>query len=113
MYLFLQPIIGPQAANFTSMLIAAVLNTAGNRAFTFRLRGPRRIFLHHVQGILVFAFGWALSAFSLMVLHRLSDDPSSRWELVLLMTVNLITTAVRFFTFRHVFSRALERRLTH
>lgn len=113
MYLTLQPIMGPQAANFTSMLVAAVLNTAGNRAFTFRLRGPRRIFVHHIQGIGVFGFGWALSALSLFLFHQLSDEPSSQWELVLLMSVNLVTTAVRFFTFRHVFSRALARQLTH
>lgn len=111
MYLTLQPAIGPQAANFVSMLIAAVLNTAGNRAFTFALHGFRRILLHHIQGIGVFGFGWALSALSLFVFHQLSQQPSSQFELVLLMTVNLVTTVVRFFTFRHVFSRALARQL--
>jgi hypothetical protein len=77
------------------------------------LRGARRIFLHHIQGISVFGFGWALSALSLMVFHQLSTEPSSQFELVLLMAVNLVTTAVRFFTFRHVFSRALARQLAH
>lgn len=111
MYLSLHPLIGAQAANFVSMLIAAVLNTGANRAFTFRLRGQRMILLHHVQGIAVFAFGWSLSAFSLFVLHQISEHPSSKLELALLMLVNLIATAVRFFTFRHVFSRALARQL--
>ena len=39
MYLSLHPLIGAQAANFVSMLIAAVLNTGANRAFTFGVRG--------------------------------------------------------------------------
>jgi putative flippase GtrA len=112
MYLSLHPLIGAQAANFISMLTAAVLNTAANRAFTFRLRGQRMIVLHHLQGIAVFAFGWSLSAFSLFVLHQISEHPSSKLELVLLMLVNLVATAVRFFTFRHVFTRALARQLS-
>ncbi|ORM27706.1 hypothetical protein BFL43_21570 [Williamsia sp. 1135] len=111
MYLSLHPLMGAQAANFVSMLIAAILNTAANRAFTFALRGSHRLLVHHVQGILVFGFGAALSALSLMALHQISEHPSSRLELVVLMTVNLIATAVRFLTFRHVFVRARRRQL--
>ncbi|WP_196809538.1 GtrA family protein [Nocardia sp. 348MFTsu5.1] len=112
LYLTLHGPLGAQAANFIAMLVSAILNTAANRAFTFGLRGSRQILFHHIQGIAVFAFGWALTALSLFVLHQISEHPSSRLELVILMIVNLIATCVRFLTFRHVFSRALRKQLT-
>jgi putative flippase GtrA len=111
LYLTLHGPLGAQAANFIAMLVAAILNTAANRAFTFGLRGSRQILVHHIQGIAVFAFGWALTAFSLFLLHQISEHPSSRLELVILMIVNLIATCVRFLTFRHVFARALRKQL--
>lgn len=111
MYLTLHGLVGAQAANFIAMLVAAVLNTAANRAFTFRLRGSAQLVSHHIQGVAVFGFGWALTAFSLFVLHEISEHPSSQLELVILMTVNLIATGVRFVTFRQMFARALRKQL--
>ena len=107
MYIALHPMFGAQAANFIAMLAAAVLNTAGNRAFTFGLRGPEGLTAHHIQGVLIFGFGWGITAFGLFALHQIHRSPSRTTKLVVLMAVNLVATAIRFILFRQIFrSRA-------
>jgi putative flippase GtrA len=106
MYIALHPMFGAQVANFIAMLAAAVLNTAGNRAFTFGVRGPESRTVHHIQGVLIFGFGWGITAFGLFALHQIHRSPSRVTELIVLMAVNLIATATRFILFRQMFRSA-------
>ncbi|GAA4489879.1 bifunctional glycosyltransferase family 2/GtrA family protein [Rhodococcus olei] len=103
LYLLLHPALGAQAANFTALLITAVLNTAANRAFTFGIRGSEGAARHQMQGLAVFAFGLLLTSGSLFVLHRWVPDASRHVELAVLVIANLVATVTRFVALRWVF----------
>ncbi|MBT0566904.1 bifunctional glycosyltransferase family 2/GtrA family protein [Williamsia sp. CHRR-6] len=103
LYLLAHPMVGAQAANFAALLITAVGNTAANRAFTFGVRGRAGAARHHLQGIGVFVFGWALTAGSLWALHEWAPQTSRHIELLVLILANLVATLTRFIALRWVF----------
>jgi putative flippase GtrA len=103
LYLSLHPALGAQAANLTALLITALANTAANRAFTFRIRGSRGAARHHVHGLLVFAFGLAITSGSLFLLHRFDPTVDKVVELSVLVVANLVATVARFLALRQVF----------
>ncbi|NUP73612.1 MAG: bifunctional glycosyltransferase family 2/GtrA family protein [Sinomonas sp.] len=96
LYLLLQPMMGPQVANFSALLITAVLNTAANRRFTFGIRGPENYSLQQFQGLIVFGLAWALTSSSLLVLHIAATQPGATAELVTLTAANVVATVLRF-----------------
>ncbi|MGW0043747.1 glycosyltransferase [Rhodococcus sp. NPDC003348] len=103
LYLMLHSALGAQAANFTALLITAVLNTAANRAFTFGIRGSEGAARHQLQGLAVFAFGLLLTSGSLFVLHHWAPGASRHVELAVLVVANLVATVSRFVALRWVF----------
>ncbi|MGZ8178492.1 glycosyltransferase [Williamsia sp. SKLECPSW1] len=103
LYLLLHPMVGAQAANFVALLVTAVFNTAANRAFTFGVKGRDGAARHHMQGIVVFLFGWALTAGSLWILHAGAPGASKHVELAVLIVANLVATVTRFIALRWVF----------
>ena len=103
LYLMLHSLLGAQAANFTALLVTAVLNTAANRAFTFGVRGSANAARHQAQGLAVFGFGLLLTSGSLFVLHRWVPDASRHVELAVLVVANLVATVSRFVALRWVF----------
>ena len=103
LYLVLHPVMGAQAANLIALLITAIANTAANRAFTFGIRGRRGAARHQMHGLLVFAFGLAITSGSLFVLHRFDPTVSKEIELSVLVVANLVATVVRFVALRRVF----------
>lgn len=113
LYLLLQPMAGAQLANFGALLLTAIGNTAANRAFTFGMRDSTGAVTHHAQGLLIFGFGWLLSAGSLFALHRWAPGAPIHAELVVLIIANLIATVTRFVGLRWVFRDAVtDRRQT-
>jgi putative flippase GtrA len=104
LYLLLHPEMGAQAANLTALLLTAIGNTAANRAFTFGIRGRRGAARHQVHGLLVFAFGLAITSGSLLVLHRFDPTVGKAVELPVLVAANLVATLIRFVALRRVFS---------
>lgn len=102
LFLVLGVFMDTQAANFGALIITAVANTAANRAFTFNVHGGRRLASHHVQGIAIFAFSWALTASALSLLHVLNPDAGSVSEIVVLTGANLVGTGIRFIVFRYI-----------
>lgn len=102
-YWLIQPTFGAQIANFTAMLLGAVLNTAMNRTFTFGLHGTRGLAMHHLHGIWVFVLGWLLSAIALYAIHHIAPDASREAQLVVLLVVSTIAALGRFAVFRHIF----------
>ncbi|HJT90589.1 MAG TPA: GtrA family protein, partial [Mycobacterium sp.] len=103
LYLVLHSTMGAQAANLTALLLTAIGNTAANRAFTFGIRGRRGAARHQFHGLLVFAFGLAITSGSLFVLHRLDPTVGKVVELSVLVAANLIATLIRFVALRRVF----------
>ena len=103
LYLVLHPAMGSQAANLVALLLTAVANTAANRAFTFGIRGNAGVARHQFHGLLVFAFGLAITSGTLFVLHRFDPNIGKVAELAVLVVANLVATLVRFVALRRVF----------
>jgi putative flippase GtrA len=103
LYWVLHPAIGAQAANLAALLVTAIGNTAANRAFTFGIRGRDNVARHQMHGLLVFAFGLALTSGSLFVLHRFDPNVDRVVELSVLVVANLVATLIRFVALRRVF----------
>jgi putative flippase GtrA len=103
LYLLLHSALGAQAANLTALLLTAVGNTAANRAFTFAIRGRAGVARHQLHGLLVFAFGLAITSGSLYLLHRYDPTVGRVVELSVLVVANLVATLVRFVALRRVF----------
>ncbi|SCG43458.1 dolichyl-phosphate beta-glucosyltransferase [Micromonospora humi] len=91
--------LGAQPANLLALLLTAVANTAANRRLTFGVTGRRHAGRHHLQGLLAFALGLALTSGSLAVLHALTA-PARAVELAVLVAANLAATALRFLLLR-------------
>ncbi|MDG4801224.1 dolichyl-phosphate beta-glucosyltransferase [Micromonospora sp. WMMD980] len=91
--------LGAQPANLLALLLTAVANTAANRRLTFGVTGRRHAGRHHLQGLLAFALGLALTSGSLAVLHALTVPPRAV-ELTVLVAANLAATALRFLLLR-------------
>lgn len=91
---------GAQLANALALLLSAVVNTAANRRFTFRVRGAGRAVRHQAQGLVVFAIGLVLTSGSLAALHAADPHPPHGTELAVLITGNLAATVLRFLLFR-------------
>ena len=72
-------------------------------AFTFGIRGRTGVARHQLNGLLVFAFGLAITSGSLFALHRFDPTVSKEFELSVLVAANLVATLVRFIALRRVF----------
>ncbi|WFF04324.1 glycosyltransferase [Micromonospora sp. WMMD964] len=92
--------LGAQPANLLALLVTAVANTAANRRLTFGITGRRHAGRHHVQGLLAFALGLALTSGSLAVLHAVHAVPARPVELAVLVAANLAATVLRFVLLR-------------
>ncbi|MCZ7374016.1 glycosyltransferase [Micromonospora sp. WMMC250] len=92
--------LGAQQANLLALLVTAVGNTAANRRLTFGITGRRHVGRHHVQGLLAFALGLALTSGSLAVLHAVHAVPARPVELAVLVVANLAATVLRFVLLR-------------
>ncbi len=100
LFLLLRHVMPAMAANATALLLTAVANTAANRRFTFGVRGRAEAIRHHVQALLVFGAGLALTSATLAVLDVTSPD-ASRWvEVGVLTAANLAVTVMRFVAMR-------------
>jgi putative flippase GtrA len=100
LYLLLRTVMPALAANALSLLVTAVANTAGNRRFTFGIRGRRQAAGHQAKGLIAFATGLALTSGALAGLHAASAHPGVGWEITVLVGANLAATVLRFFLFR-------------
>jgi putative flippase GtrA len=99
LFLALRTGTGAQAANFAALLTTAVLNTAANRRFTFGLRGRAGVARQQCEGLVVFGVGLALTS-GVLDLSAAFGESSRPVEVVVLVTANLVATAVRFVLLR-------------
>lgn len=100
LYLLLREALPAQAANFLSLLLTAVANTAANRRFTFGVRGSEGRLRHQWQGLIVFALGLAVTSGSLALLARIDPSASRAIELAVLIAASIVATLLRFALFR-------------
>nr|MDT0663662.1 GtrA family protein [Micromonospora sp. DSM 115978] len=100
LFVLLRTVTGAQAANLVALLVTAVGNTAANRRMTFGVTGRVGAGRHHLQGLLVFALGLALTSGSLALLHVATNTPHPGLELAVLVTANAVATVLRFVLMR-------------
>jgi len=109
LYWILHPLFGGQGANLIALLLTAIGNTTANRAFTFRIHGRTNAARHQLNGLLVFAFGLAVTSGSLFLLQHFVPDATREVQLSVLVVANLVATLIRFVALRRVFG--VHRRL--
>ncbi|HVT64431.1 MAG TPA: bifunctional glycosyltransferase family 2/GtrA family protein [Mycobacteriales bacterium] len=102
-YAGLRQAMAAQLANAIALLVTAVANTTANRRVTFDVRGRTNAVRHQLQGLGVFAVALTVTSGSLAALNAASAHPSRPIELAVLVTANLVATALRFVLLRRVF----------
>jgi putative flippase GtrA len=100
LYALLRGAVGPFAANLGALVVTAVANTAANRRLTFGVRGSSGVAKHHVQGLIVFGLGLALTSGALAALAAWAPGASQGVELLVLVVANALATVLRFIAFR-------------
>jgi putative flippase GtrA len=100
LYALLRGPAGPYGANLLALVTTAVGNTAANRRVTFGVRGTAGAAAHHVQGLIVFGLGLALTTGALAALHTWVPDAGRAVELVVLIAANALATVLRFVAYR-------------
>lgn len=99
-YVLLRGRLDPMAANATALVLTTLANTAANRRLTFGVTGPGGVVRHHVQGLLVFAAGLAITSGSLWALDRTPATHHPLIEVAVLTCANLAVTVLRFVLMR-------------
>lgn len=98
-----------QFANFLSLSISAVLNTAVNRAWTFGVRTNEGAATHHLQSFGVFLLTWALTSAALWAVGAYWPDASVPVKVAAILAANVFSTLVRFAAMRWWIFRSPER----
>lgn len=100
--------LGEQLANGAALVVATVLNTAANRAWTFGVRGREGLGRHHAQSLAVFALTWALTSAALTLLGAAWPSAPTLVLVAAVASANVVSTAVRFVAMRRwIFRPAL------
>jgi putative flippase GtrA len=92
----LRSVTGATAANAVALLVTAVANTAANRRFTFGVTGRAGVWRQHLEGLVVFGLGLAMTTGALALLERTTPDPGRAAELAALVAANAAATLLRF-----------------
>ncbi|TNC47547.1 bifunctional glycosyltransferase family 2/GtrA family protein [Mumia zhuanghuii] len=112
LFLLARQVAPAQAANLFALVTTAIGNTAMNRHFTYQVTGTTRLARHHVQGLVAFACGWALTASALALTAGLGHTPLM--EVGVLTAANILATVLRFVLLdRWVFRSATATPRTH
>ncbi|MGL5864579.1 MAG: GtrA family protein, partial [Dermatophilaceae bacterium] len=82
-----------QLSNALALLVAAVLNTWGNRRWTFGVRGRDGAARHQVQGLGVFLLTLGMTASGLDLVHAVAANPPA-WVETMVVAVTTVTAAV-------------------
>jgi putative flippase GtrA len=99
----LRPALSAVAANALALLVTAVANTAANRRFTFGVSGRHRRLRQHLEGLVVFGLGLAMTTGALGLLDRSTGHPGHPGraaELAALVAANAAATLLRFVLLR-------------
>jgi putative flippase GtrA len=83
-------------ANILAQVLTALANTTFNRRFTFGVRGSSGLAYDHLSGLVAFLISLGLSTVALYVLAAIAPNANRAIEVVVLLVVNAVATAVRF-----------------
>jgi putative flippase GtrA len=89
-----------QLANGAALVVATVVNTALNRAWTFGVSGRRNLVSHHGQALVIFVITYAATTVALAVLGALAPTAGTLVQTVVVAAANVLSTAVRFVAMR-------------
>ena len=92
--------LGALSANLVALLVATVLNTAANRAWTFEVRGRQDALRHQLQGLAVFAVTWGLTSLALLGLQTAAPGAPAGVQTAVVAVANVVSTLVRFVALR-------------
>ncbi|MGH1561377.1 glycosyltransferase [Mumia sp. DW29H23] len=110
LFLLAREVTSAQVANVFALITTAVGNTALNRRFTYQVVGVGGLARHHVQGLVAFGCGWALTASALALTADRGHSPLM--EVGVLTLANVLATVLRFVLLDRWVFRAGERRAT-
>jgi putative flippase GtrA len=100
LYVLARQAVSAQTANLLALLVTAIGNTAANRRVTFGVTGPARLAQHHMQGLVVFGLGLALTSGTLALPSMTAPEATHAIEVFVLAVANLVATLCRFLLFR-------------
>ena len=89
-----------QLANGVALVIATVLNTGLNRAWTFGVSGRRNLVAHHGQALVIFGITYAATTVALAVLGAVAPDAGTLVQTLVVAVANVLSTAARFVAMR-------------
>ncbi|WP_370617555.1 glycosyltransferase [Mumia qirimensis] len=94
LFLLAREATSAQLANLFALVTTAIGNTALNRRFTFQVVGVDGLARHHLQGLIAFGCGWALTASALALTAGQGHSPLT--EVGVLTIANVAATVLRF-----------------
>ena len=89
-----------QLANGVALVIATLVNTGFNRAWTFGVSGRKRLAIHHGQALVIFAITYAATTLALALLGAVAPGASTLVQTGVVLLANILSTAVRFVAMR-------------
>jgi len=98
--------LGAQGANLVGLVVSTIANTAANRAWTFQVRGTKRMGRQHLQALVVFAITWVTSSAALELLALLWPGASTVTTVTVVAAANAVSTVARFTAMRSWIFRA-------
>ena len=98
--------VAAQAANLVALALATAANTAANRRWTFGVRGVDGAARHQLQGYVLFALTWLLTAAGLWLVDRFAPGAGTAARTVALAVMTGAAAAVRFVAMRTWMFRA-------
>ncbi len=99
-----------QLANGIALVIATLVNTGINRAWTFGISGRRRLALHHAQALAIFAITYAATTVALALLGAVAPAASTAVQTAVVLVANVLSTAARFVVMqRWIFVHPAQR----
>jgi putative flippase GtrA len=99
-FVLLREVTPAQLANALALLVAATVNTWGNRRWTFGVRGRAGAARHQVQGLLVLGLTLGLTSSGLRLLGVVAPDASTRVEAGAVAATTVLATALKFLAMR-------------
>jgi putative flippase GtrA len=92
--------LGSQLANGVALVVATLVNTGINRAWTFGISGRRRLAIHHGQALVIFAITYAATTLALALLGVVAPGASTLVQTGVVLLANVLSTAARFVAMR-------------
>lgn len=105
LYALLREWLSAPVSNALALIATAIGNTAANRRLTFEVTGGDGAVRAQLAGLLALAIALAITSVSIAALPVLVPHASRLAEIAVLVTANVVATAVRFLVLRRFIAR--------